>query len=172
MVEVTVAIGIFAFVVVAILGLFPAALRLRTDSALETRAVMIANELFASVRASTNIGNVTLRAGPNFSDSSNIQAVSLAGSGSVVVGYPANTCVPFYMWYAGRGGDASDPTAAWERGEMSSGATANAIQTLAKLYATQVTNNLYQVTVEVRAPAVARLERTPPMVFTTLHYSP
>ena len=70
MVEVTVAIGIFAFVVVAILGLFPAALRLRTDSALETRAVMIANELFASVRASTNISNVTLRAGPNFSDSS------------------------------------------------------------------------------------------------------
>ena len=46
LVEVTVAIGIFAFVVVGVLGLLPTALRMRAESAQETRAVMIATGAF------------------------------------------------------------------------------------------------------------------------------
>ena len=42
LVEVTIAIGIFAFVIVGILGLLPAGMRLRADSAADTRAVLIA----------------------------------------------------------------------------------------------------------------------------------
>ena len=159
LVEITISIGIFAFVVVAILGMFPTALRLRTESSLETRAVMIANQLFAAVRTAPNISNVVLWAGP--SPSTN----SLAGNKAVVVGYPVNASVPVFL-------ETNNADGAWERGEMSAEATSREVQTLAKLAATKLTNRLYQVTVEVRAPAVARLERTPPLVFTTYHYAP
>ena len=150
--------------------MFPTALRLRSESALETRAVMIAEELFSSVRLATNINNVILRAGPKLDDPRNYQAVNLTNNRSVVIGYPSSTSVPFYLWYSGRGGDADDPDAAWNTGRMPSDAAANSIQTLAKLWATNITNNLYQVTVEVRAPAVAPSAR--PIVFTTYHYAP
>lgn len=60
LVEVTIAIGIFAFVIVAILGLFPVALRQRTDAALETRAVMVAQQIFESIRSSTSTNKIYL----------------------------------------------------------------------------------------------------------------
>lgn len=60
LVEVTIAIGIFAFVIVAILGLFPVALRQRTDAALETRSVLVAQQVFESIRSSTNTNTIFL----------------------------------------------------------------------------------------------------------------
>lgn len=60
LVEVTIAIGIFAFVIVGIMGLFPAALRQRGDAALETRAVMAAQQVFESVRSSSSTDRIYL----------------------------------------------------------------------------------------------------------------
>jgi Tfp pilus assembly protein PilV len=60
LVEVTIAIGIFAFVIVAILGLFPVALRQRSDAALETRAVLVAQQIFESIRSSPSTNRVYL----------------------------------------------------------------------------------------------------------------
>ena len=52
LVEVTVAIGIFAFVIVAIIGLFPAALTQRNNAAVESRAVLAAQQVFESIQGS------------------------------------------------------------------------------------------------------------------------
>lgn len=71
LVEVTIAIGIFAFVIVAILGLFPVALRQRTDAALETRAVMVAQQIFESIRSSSSTNQIFLPPLNNMSGSSN-----------------------------------------------------------------------------------------------------
>ncbi len=72
LVEVTVAIGIFAFVAIGILGLLPAALKQRESSAVEMRAVLIAEELFAGVRAAPSPRAVSqLRDGPGHSDTGN-----------------------------------------------------------------------------------------------------
>lgn len=60
LVEVTIAIGIFAFVIVAILGLFPVALRQRSDAALETRAVLVAQQIFESIRSSPSTNRIYL----------------------------------------------------------------------------------------------------------------
>ncbi len=169
LVEITIAIGIFAFVVVAILGMFPTALRLRTESALETRAVMIANELFAAVRAAPDFPKVWgVRDGPTGSYLSPPEDIT---TGPVVVGYPANTSVPFFVAASGRAGASGNPDDLWG-GNVPAGAAANEILTLARLSARKVTNNLYQVTVEVRAPASVPLARSQPMVFTTYHYAP
>jgi len=52
LVEVTIALGLFAFVVVGIIGLFPAALAQRSDAARETRARLIAEQIFEGLSAS------------------------------------------------------------------------------------------------------------------------
>ena len=60
LVEVTIAIGIFAFVIVGIMGLFPAALKQRSDAALETRAVMAAQQVFAGINGSSSTNAIFL----------------------------------------------------------------------------------------------------------------
>lgn len=180
LVEVTVAIGIFAFVAVGVLGLLPAALKQRADSSREMRAVMIAEELFASLKASPGITNVILRDGPGLSSGNNV-SVNLANGDNVVVGYPAQTSVPWFLWGSSRG--VGDPDDAWFDGQLHSGAVGNGVDTLARMTATNVPGSpgLYQVTVEVRSPANVplfssgagpRRTNTPPVTFRTMYYSP
>ena len=122
LVEVTVAIGIFAFVAVGILGLLPAAMRIRSDSAQETRAVMIAQEMFSSVFASKGVKAIVIRDGPGLTAGNNVEPAANLLEGSLMLGYPAQSTIPYYMWHSSRG---QDPVAAWESGELPSGAVDN-----------------------------------------------
>lgn len=171
LVEVTIAIGIFAFVVVGIMGLLPAGMRMRADSAAETRGLLISEELFAAVRAAPNLSNVVVRDGPGMRVGNN-QPVNLL-SEVVVIGYPSQTTVPFFLW-GGQRNDVGTPDSAWVNGQMPRDAVANAIDTLARLSAVTVPGQpgLYQVRVEVRAPASVPLANTRPASFSTLIYSP
>ncbi len=164
LVEVTVAIGIFAFVVVGILGLLPTALKLRAESSQETLAVLIAQEMFSSVKAAPNIRVVTLRDGPGLRPGNN-QTLDLTAQQSFVLGYPPQSTVPYWLF---RG----DADAAWEN--MPPAASVNDIETMARLRAEPVdgTPDLYRIIVEVRSPASVALEFTKPVSFTTLVYSP
>ena len=96
LVEVTIAIGIFAFVVVGVMGLLPAGLRMRADSSAETRGVLISEELFASVRAATNLAFVTVRDGPGLKPGNNRTVNILAGQS--VLGYPSQSTVPYWSF--------------------------------------------------------------------------
>ncbi len=170
LVEVTIAIGIFAFVVVGIIGLLPAGMRMRAESAAETRGVLISEELFAAVQSAASMTNVIVRDGPGLQPSNNQTVNLLQDQTTVVVGYPSQTTVPFFLWGGER--DVGSPDDAWILGQMPPGAVANGIDTLARLSATNVGPNLYQVTVEVRAPASVPLANTRPSTFSTLVYSP
>ena len=167
LVEVTVAIGVFAFVVVGVIGLLPAGLRMRADSAAETRGVLIAEEFFASVRAATNLTRVVVRDGPGLRAGNN-RTINLL-SGQSVLGYPIQTTVPYWSFDTAPG--RSWTNAGGTDAEIRK-SSANAIDTLARLTATRLTNgvstNLYLVTVEVRAPASLALTNTRPAVFTTV----
>lgn len=169
LVEVTVAIGIFAFVIVGILGLLPAGMKLRAESAQETRAVLISQELFSAVRAASTLSNVILRDGPAL-EARNNEPEDLF-RGPVVIGYPSQTTVPFGLFSVRRGGDPDD---VWRSGNLPGWAVDNDIATLARLSASNVVGypNLYQVTVEVRSPASLNLTNSTPSVFTTFVSSP
>lgn len=170
LVEVTIAIGIFAFVIVGIIGLFPTALRMRAESSTETRAVLIAQELFANVRAAPSLNAVVFRDGPALKDENN-QAIDLLGGKTVMLGYPTRTSVPYFLW----GGDRNvgSPDDAWNDGNMPANAVANNITTLAKISATNLPNTkLYKVDVQIREPASIPLTNSRPITFSTLVYSP
>jgi len=168
LVEVTVAIGIFAFVAVGVLGLLPAALKIRSDSAQETRAVMIAQELFASVRAAPSLRRVIFRDGPA-GEKRNNQSADLTTE-SVVIGYPTQTTVPFGLWSSGRG----QGPEVWETGQLPGWAIKNDIQTLARVSAKPVvgTSNLYEVLCEIRTPATLPLDKSKPSIFVAYAYAP
>ena len=163
LVEVTVAMGIFAFVAVGILGLLPAAMRLRAEAAQETRAVLIAQELFSAVMSSSSLTNVIIRDGPALEPRNNTPINIVEDT--VVVGYPTQTTVPYGLFARDRG---FNPQTVWETGALPGWAADNAIATLARLSATIVSSNLYAVTVEVRSPASLPLTNSTPTVFTTL----
>ena len=169
LVEVTIAIGIFAFVVVGVMGLLPAGLRMRADSAAETRGVLIAAELFAAVRASTNLANVTIRTGPKL-NTEDVRTTNILTS-PVVLGFPAQTTMPYYFY-----GWSQPAGAAWTNAGGSSSeivaSAANAIDTLARLRATKIATGLYNVIVEVRAPASLPATNSSQSTFSTLVYSP
>lgn len=169
LVEVTIAIGIFAFVVVGVMGLLPAGLRMRADSAAETRGVLIAEELFAAVKASTNLAFVTIRAGPKL-NSSDLRTTNILTS-PVVIGFPSQTTMPYYFY-----GWSQPAGVAWTNANGSStevvASAANAIDTMARLTARKVTNGLYNVTVEVRSPASLPETICSKSTFSTLVYSP
>ena len=169
LVEVTIAIGIFAFVIVGVMGLLPAGMRMRADSAAETRGVLISEELFAAVRAAPSLGSVVVRDGPAMLVRNN-QTISITNK-VVVIGYPSQTTVPYFLW-GGERSDVGTPDSAWVQGQMPAGAVANAIDTLARLSATNLGGGLYRVNVEVRAPASIPLANSRPSTFSTLIYSP
>jgi len=167
LVEVTIAIGIFAFVVVGIMGLLPAGMRMRADSAAETRGLLIAEELFASVRASSSVRAVVLRDGPSMTISNLIRPPADLLAGPLVVGYPSGTTMPYGVWHSSR---ANDPEAVWRTGSLPAWAVANAIDTLARIEATTngVPPGLAQITIQVRGPASIPLANSRPVTFSTL----
>lgn len=169
LVEVAVAIGIFAFVVVGILGLMPAGMRMQAESAAESRSLLISQELLAAVRAAPNLSNVVVRDGPGMTRSNN-QTINLVTGGKVVVGFPSQSTVPYFLWGGSR--DVGSPDSAWVDGRLHAGAVSNAIDTLARLSATNLGSGLYRVLVEVRSPASLPLTNTRPVTFSTMVYSP
>lgn len=165
LVEVTVAIGIFAFVAIGILGLLPAALRLRAESAQETRAAMIAEEIFGAVTSAPNLTNILIRQGPGLNDPGEYNpAVNLTSDANTYVyGYPSQTTIPNWRYR-------ENPDTAWNDG-TTEGAQ-NSITTLARLSSTGAGPNLRRIMVEVRSPATLPLQSSRPTAFSTLVYAP
>ena len=167
LVEVTIAIGIFAFVIVGVMGLLPAGMRMRADAAADTSGVLISEELFAAVRAAPNLTNVVVRDGPGLRPGNN-RTINLL-NGQSVLGYPSQTTVPY--WSFDRSPGSSWTNAGGSDAEVAQSA-ANAIDTLTRLTATNLGGGLYRVNVEVRAPASIPLTNSRSSLFSTLIYSP
>ena len=140
LVEVTIAIGIFAFVIVAILGLFPVALRQRSDAALETRAVLVAQQVFESIRGSSNTNSIFLPPLFNMSGTSNTLTSQNLSS------------FPLALRYCRQGTAAFDSAGASEWTDGSSSVTADA---LARISISPVAgvSGLYRATVDYGRPA-------------------
>jgi type II secretory pathway pseudopilin PulG len=173
LVEVTIAIGIFAFVVVGVMGLLPAGMKMRAESSAETRGVLIAEELFASVRAATNFPNVVVRIGPKLNND-DLRTNNIADPARpMVLGYPVQTTLPLYYYWR-------NPQSSWTNlggaDQDIRESAVNSIETLAKLSAVRLTNgsntNLYLVEVVVRSPASLPLANCRPASFSTIIRSP
>jgi type II secretory pathway pseudopilin PulG len=168
LVEVTIAIGIFAFVIVGVMGLLPAGMRMRADAAADTRGVLISQELFAAVRAAPSLSNVSLRKGPGQKADDLRRNINLTTK-AYVQGYPNQTTVPYFEYK-------DNPERSWSNADSRDPqvvqSAEQAIDTIARLSATNLGGGLYRVNVEVRAPASIPLTNSRTSLFSTLIYSP
>ncbi len=150
LVEVTIAIGIFAFVIVAILGLFPAALRQRSDAAAETRAVLIAQQVFGGVAATGSVTNALS------SETNNPTLLNL--SNGVVLGFSQNSTTVNQI---------VNGTNSWATPEADPNITTKAL-----VIATNVSPGLFNVSVQVGYPASLPADKRRLQTFSSLVYSP
>lgn len=155
LVEVTIAIGIFAFVIVAIMGLFPVALKQRGDSAFETRAVLIARQIFETVEAAGTLTDVVLTRGENDIVRTNISNITNAST-PLVLGYEYRGTEPGVCY-------ANDPVNRWSSQTIEQDETAKA-----RVTAAVVTNNLLRLTVDVGEPANLPADKRRIVSFSTL----
>jgi type II secretory pathway pseudopilin PulG len=141
LVEVTIAIGLFAFVLVGILGLYPAALRQRSDAAVELRATLIAQQVFGGIRGANSVSNAvasdysikwTEPKNPSLRDYVN----------GVVLGFSQDGTTVNHIF---------DNTNSWASADV--GPVAQNITTKALVTASNVSPGLYAVTLQVGYPA-------------------
>ncbi len=142
LVETVVAIGIFAFVIVGILGLFPAAMRQHADAARENLGVQAAQQIMASIAVATNLSDVNIAIGYGSN-----RMVDLANtSAPLVLGFRKSSSVPIWHFR-------DNPSGAWDSGVLDAGATE--VDTLVRVTVSNsaVLTNLYQINVDVGYPA-------------------
>lgn len=152
LVEVTIAIGIFAFVIVGIIGLFPIGVRQREDSALETRAVMISRQIFESIEAAGNLTNVSIVVGED--ERVNVNLLS-----PLVLGYEVDGTAP--------GVNFATDLSKWDSGYVEQDVT-----TKSKITTQRVSDQLYRVNVEVGYPAVLPASKRRILSFSRLAHTP
>jgi uncharacterized protein (TIGR02598 family) len=142
LVEVTIAIGLFAFVLVGILGLYPAALRQRADAAHELRSTLIAQQVFEGVRAANS---VTSALSSDYSikwEDADQKPSRLDYLQGVVLGFSANGTTVNHIF---------DSTNAWASADI--GPPDQDITTKALVVASNVSPGLYALTLQVGYPA-------------------
>lgn len=161
LVEVTIAIGIFAFVVVAILGLFPVALKQRSDAALETRGMFVAQQILENIESASSTNAIPLPPLFDMTGSSNNLTFKPLGS------------FPLTMQFARIGTSPLRPvdgTSGW-----TSGASETDVDALARVRIEPVAggpNGLYRASVDYGRPASLPEARRKNFTFTKLVYLP
>jgi type II secretory pathway pseudopilin PulG len=87
LVEVVLALGVIAFALVGIMGLFPVALKSAQESQRETRATLIAQQIFSDLRTLTGTNRLLVRGPSTANASALITNFSLAGNTNIVLSY-------------------------------------------------------------------------------------
>lgn len=139
LVEVVVAVGLFAFAIVGIIGMFPIGMRQHSRSGNEFNAVQAVQWVMSQIDVATNVAG----ASPYMSN-----AVT-----STVLGAAALNPTNFYTVGA----------SAW-----SNGVTDANTGTLVRMQSQPLGGSLYQVTLEISYPAAATISNRQVETFTTL----
>lgn len=152
LVEVTIAIGIFAFVIVGIIGLLPIGVRQREESALETRAVLISRQIFESIDAAGNLTNVSITVGED-------ERTNVSFLDPLVLGYEIDGTAPGVPFWS-------------DTGKWDSGYVEQDVTTKSKVTTEKISDRLYRVNVEVGYPATLPASKRRIYSFSRLAYTP
>lgn len=150
LVEVALATGLFAFVVVGIIAMFPAGMKQQSFSAMENVAVNAARQILSAAVVATNASEIRL-----ITEGGNDMVVKNLVASPVVLGFAPGSMVPERDF--GGGG-----AAAWQ-----SGTEAN-LQVLVRASLEWRDDEVHVLRVEASAPAAAPLENRRLETFTTL----
>jgi Tfp pilus assembly protein PilV len=143
LVEVVVAVGLFAFVVVGILAMFPIGLRQQARSANDFAAVQAANKVMTLIGAATNVSEVSSYLSVNAT--TNVIGVSVKDP-------TVWQAVDAAVWFGGT--------------------SQNGVDALVRILAEPVGDGLHRVSLDISHPAVAAVTNRQVESFTTLVRKP
>jgi type II secretory pathway pseudopilin PulG len=145
LVETVVAIGIFAFVIVGIVALFPTGLKQQAHSANESLGVLVAQQIMASVAAAKSLTEVNVAIGDKENRTFNLLANPL------VLGFRGGNSLPVFC-FDNDGAAATawhdPPSSADFENMMSFGIVA-----VAKAEVSEIRPGLYRINIDVGSPA-------------------
>lgn len=150
LVEVALATGLFAFVVVGIIGMFPVGMKQQAISSQENLGMAATRQIMASLAAATNADAVSM-----LSAGGSNKVVTTLTSQPLVLGYQAGSMIPDREFTA-------DSESVWQNGSSEN------IQILVRLALERRPDELYLVRVEASGPAAAPLTNRRVTTFTTL----
>jgi type II secretory pathway pseudopilin PulG len=160
LIESVVAIGIFAFVIVGIVGLFGSTLERQRQASFETRAVMVSQQILARIRAAESATNVFFTRGSNPTNDD-----KLFHSGNMTAS-PASS-IEFYYKKDGTEISGLTPAGNYESGNYAvfsgydpDGSPEDIVGRARAILTTNGTglSNLYRVAIEVSEPANLPIE--------------
>jgi type II secretory pathway pseudopilin PulG len=170
LVEVTIAMGLFAFVIVGIIGLFPAALRNRSEAALDTRAAMIAQQIFEGLTASPSLDKALMPdeiEPQRQEEDQGSLAVKDLKSGPKILGYAEQGTTVNNIY---------DNDSVWANGDNSDTVRQQSIVLMARVAATPLSslpaNRVYLVEVDVSTPPMLPADKRRTRSFSQVVYSP
>jgi type II secretory pathway pseudopilin PulG len=140
LIESVVAIGIFAFVIVGIVGLFGAALERQRQASFETRAVMISQQTLARIHAANSPSNISLTRGQS-NDVRFFTNMNLIST----------TAIGFYQRDGTECSGISSSETDWTGTNTPNNVTNVVAKSRTRL--TQLGNSLFRVDIEVSEPA-------------------
>jgi len=150
LVESVVAIGIFTFVIVGIIGLLSASLERQKLAGFETRAALIAQQAIARIRAADNPNSIAFTRGEGKNLDKLFQIHDFTSTSRIVFGYMGTgTATGAVLEDANWASDTINPSPALENNDDLKNIITKALVTL------QDSDNdgLYNLTVEVTEPA-------------------
>lgn len=159
LIESVVAIGIFAFVIVGIVGLFSSTLERQRLASFETRSVMISQQILARIRAADSATNLFVTRGSGTNEVKMFHSTNLTSQ-------PINT-IAFYYKKDGTEISGLTPSENYSSGVYASfpgyDADGRPEDIVGRARAILTTNgtgttNLYRVTIEISEPANLPLE--------------
>jgi type II secretory pathway pseudopilin PulG len=151
LVETVVAIGIFAFVIVGIVALFPTGLKQQAQSANESLGVLVAQQIMASIAAAGSLTDVNVAIGDNTNRPVNLLASPL------VLGFRGGNSLPVFCF------DNDGPAAlAWHDPPSSAdfqSMMSEGIVAVAKAEVSEIRPGLYRINIDVGSPATVPLDK-------------
>jgi type II secretory pathway pseudopilin PulG len=87
LIESVVAIGIFAFVIVGIVGLFGSALERQRQASFETRSVMVSQQILARIRAANSASNLFITRGTGTNEEKLFHATNISSTTSNAISF-------------------------------------------------------------------------------------
>jgi type II secretory pathway pseudopilin PulG len=169
LVEVVIAIGIFSFVIVGIIGVFPMGLKARSESSLEARGALMARQIFESIQTKGSLENVSINTGILNKDSTkgnfrivNFKPPSGGPPTEVTLGYSVDGITPNHLFDNG--------SIAWSGTDL--GPPEQTITTKLRVKSELVERDLYNVTITIGYPANLPADKRRTVTYSQLVHSP
>ncbi len=157
LVEIVIAIGVFSFAVVAIMGMFPIGINAQQQATFSARAPFIASQVYDSLSVRSSLTNALILTQGVVQLSTNGARITNATANFLTNNFTVPATSQVYLLYDAQGSPIGTTTAAVYNGGISGNLRAQFAVRIQSFTNTPLPGSLYQINVTVTEPALTTL---------------